>query len=62
MTYNFKTLDNDEYKMFMTRFSKNDDKLIHRDEFSDAIFPSGYLLHYANKTEGSVSFEKLIKN
>lgn len=36
--------------------------MIHRDEFSDAIFPSGYLLNYASKSEGSNTFEKLIKN
>lgn len=30
--------------MFLKRFNRNDDVVFQRDEFSDAIFPSGYLM------------------
>lgn len=30
--------------MFLKRFNRNDDNLIQKDEFNDAIFPSGYLM------------------
>lgn len=38
-------LSDKEYIYFMTRFNRNNDKLIQKDEFSDAIFPNGYLLN-----------------
>jgi hypothetical protein len=48
--------------MFLTRFNRNEDKLIQRDEFSDAIFPSGYLLEYDSKADDKDDFQRYIKN
>ena len=48
--------------MFLMRFNRNNDKLIQRDEFSDAIFPSGYLLSQDSKSNTREDFNKFIKN
>ena len=46
-------LTDKDYIMFLKRFNRNDDKIIQRDEFSDAMFPSGYFLpHKEEKKDG----------
>ncbi|KAM3141266.1 hypothetical protein pb186bvf_006651 [Paramecium bursaria] len=46
-------LTDKDYIMFLKRFNRNDDKIIQRDEFSDAMFPSGYFLpHREEKKDG----------
>ncbi|CAK59829.1 unnamed protein product (macronuclear) [Paramecium tetraurelia] len=42
--YEIQSLTQQEYNMFLKRFNRNEDQILQKDEFSDAIFPSKELI------------------